>query len=174
MGGPGNDLARIAAPHLQRWCACWGVAPLARELNVVVSSRLRTSLGLCAPTRRELRIASFVVDGPSDLLLEVLCHEAAHAAAHEIHGAGTRPHGREWRALMRVAGYPPRARLGASALDALHASRARRVLWRHVCPVCHARRDAGRPVRQWRCAACRSAGLEGLLSITRRELGAGP
>jgi SprT protein len=134
---------------------------------------MRTSLGLCAPKRRELRIARFVVDGPRDLLLEVLCHEAAHAAVYEIHGRRVRPHGREWRGLMKAAGYEPRARLPAGALDGRFGSVVSRVVWEHRCNVCQAQRQAGRPVREWRCVRCRASGREGSLTITRCELGGG-
>ncbi len=40
-------------------------------------------------------------------------------------------------------------------------------MWEHQCPVCRLRRLARRPVPQWRCAACREAGLEGELVVTR-------
>lgn len=167
-------LGPIARPAVRRWCSDWGVPSLAAQLRIVASSRLRTSLGLCAPTRGELRIASFLLDGPRELLLEVLCHEAAHAAAHVLHGKGLRPHGREWRALMEAAGYAPRARIPATDLDALAAGGLRRVLWLHRCPVCRAHRSAGRPVPEWRCGTCRGAGLRGDLVITRQELGGAP
>jgi predicted SprT family Zn-dependent metalloprotease len=41
----------------------------------------------------------------------VLCHELAHLAARERHGDRIRPHGPEWKALMRAAGYEPKTRL---------------------------------------------------------------
>ena len=38
----------------------------------------------------------------------------------------------------------------------------------HWCPVCQSSRQARRPVKAWRCAACVAAGLDGRLEITRR------
>ncbi len=169
-----SDLHRMASPHLQRWCSAWGVAGLADDLRVITSTRLRTSLGLCVPARRELRIASFLLAGPPELLLEVVCHEAAHAAVYELHGRCARPHGVEWRALMKAAGYAPRARLAAAGRTGAPPIPTPRILWEHRCPVCQAHRLAGRPVREWRCSACRGIGFAGELTITRREVGPAP
>jgi len=166
---PWNELLE----HTRTWCALWCVPHLADRLEIRVSSRFRTSLARCRPARREIRIARFVVDGPAELLREVLCHEVAHAAAAELHGLRVRPHGREWKTLMRQAGFEPRVRIARTELDALPVPAQRsRVVWLHRCPVCHAERRAGRPVRAWRCAACRAAGLGGRLEISRCE-GAG-
>ena len=41
-----------------------------------------------------------------------------------------------------------------------------RMLYQHRCPVCSASRVARRPVRRWRCRACRESGLEGALEIS--------
>jgi len=149
------------------WLALWGVPQLEQHLTISVSTRLRTSLARCFLGPSEIRIASFLVAAPEPLVREVLCHEAAHAAAVALHGRWIRPHGVEWRGLMSVAGFAPRARLpeGSLALP-VRASRSR-VLWEHRCPVCQASRLAGRPVRQWRCAACCEVGLPGRLLIQR-------
>lgn len=153
---------------LAPWCRRWGVPGLERRLKITVSRRLRTSLGLYDPIRGEVRIASFLLDAPASLVREVLCHEAAHVAVAELHGRSVRPHGREWRALMRAAGFEPRVRLKVEGLDRLPGRvRRARATWEHHCPVCRLRRRARRPVPQWRCADCRKAGLEGELVITR-------
>lgn len=163
-----DELAAEWKSLLAGWAHTWGLPDLERRITIRVSSRLRTSLGRCVPARGEVRIASFLVDAPRSLLGEVLCHETAHAAVHLRHGGNRRPHGPEWRALMRAAGFEPRVQLPRDALATLpkHAQRARR-LWEHRCPVCHAAQFAGRPVRQWRCAPCRAAGLDGELVISR-------
>jgi predicted SprT family Zn-dependent metalloprotease len=153
---------------LTDWAQRWGVPGLEERLSVQVSTRLRTSLGRYSPAKGELRVASYLLDGPPSLLCEVLCHEAAHAAVCELHGRSARPHGPEWQALMRKAGFAPRVRIPAAELDRLPLpARRARVLWEHRCPVCQASRVAGRPVRAWRCAACRAAGLSGKLEIQR-------
>jgi predicted SprT family Zn-dependent metalloprotease len=69
------------------------------------------SLGRCHPERRLIRLASWLREAPDVLLAEVLCHEVAHVAVHELHGSDCRPHGSEWKALMRTAGYPARTRI---------------------------------------------------------------
>lgn len=149
------------------WLELWGIPQLEQRLTFAVSTRLRTSLARCLLDRSEIRIASFLLDAPQVLVREVLCHEAAHAAVVALHGRRVQPHGGEWRELMRAAGFEPRARLPQESLVWPARSSRARVLWEHRCPVCQARRLAGRPVRQWRCAVCRSAGLPGRLLIQR-------
>ena len=163
-----DELAAEWNSLLAGWAHTWGMSGLERRITIRVSSRLRTSFGRCVPARGEVRIASFLLDASRSLLGEVLCHETAHAAVYLRHGGRVRPHGTEWRALMRAAGFEPRVQLPRDALAALpkRAQRARR-LWEHRCPVCHAAQFAGRPVRQWRCAPCRAAGLDGELVISR-------
>ena len=155
-------------PLVAEWAARWGTPGLESRLSVEVSTRMRTSLGRCAPALTQLRIASFLLAAPSNLIREVLCHEAAHAAVYELHGSGVRPHGSEWKQLMRLAGYLPRVRIPTAELEALPAAvRRARVLWEHRCPVCQMVRMAGRPVRGWRCARCLGAGMRGELVISR-------
>lgn len=151
------------------WGRTWQLPDLADALTLEVSTRLRTSLGRCRPDRGHIRIAAFVLDAHSELLDEVLCHETAHAAVWRLHGPRTRPHGPEWRQLMRAAGFVPRTRVPARLFDSL-SERAlkQRTLFEHRCPVCGVMRDAGRPVPQWRCRTCRAAGRSGELSISRR------
>ena len=94
----------------QGWCDLWGVRDLAPEISFEISSRMTRSLGRCYPDRRLIRIARFVLEESEDLFQEVLCHEAAHVAAYHLHGQTIRPHGREWKALIQMAGYPPSVR----------------------------------------------------------------
>jgi len=171
----GTSRVRHWDDAIGRWTAIWGLPGFEKRLRITVSTRLRTSLGRCSPDRNEIRIAAFVADSPDRLLNEVLCHEAAHAVAHELHGPRIRPHGSEWRGLMECAGFEPRARIPLHPTDApsAHANR-RRIVWEHRCPVCQAMRAAGRPVRQWRCAACRANGLAGELVVTRTTVGESP
>jgi hypothetical protein len=135
---------------LRHWGATWSLAGFEKRVRISFSDRLRTTLGRCASTRGEIRVASFLVTGPAGLLREVLCHEAAHVAAVELYGP------------------EPRVRIPAAELgELLREVGSTRGMWEHRCPVCQMRRLAGRPVRQWRCAACTDAGLEGRLLISR-------
>ena len=154
-------------PRIDDWARQWGVAGLESRLALQVSPRMFRSLGRCAPHKLELRVAAFLLDGPTELLDEVLCHEAAHAAVFELHGSAPKPHGQEWRALMDAAGFPARLRIPVPGELGARRKQEGRATWAHRCPVCHATRLAGRPVRQWRCAVCREAGLSGELEIRR-------
>jgi predicted SprT family Zn-dependent metalloprotease len=146
----------------------WGLQDLEARVTVSFSDRFRSSLGRCVPATGEVRLASFLKAASSGLLREALCHEAAHAAVYQIHGARARPHGQEWRDLMRVAGFEPRARVPASVLEGLAPKRrANSATWQHRCPVCRATRIARTAVPRWRCAVCLADGLDGDLVITR-------
>jgi predicted SprT family Zn-dependent metalloprotease len=104
---------------------------------------------------------------PVEVLLEVVCHEAAHLAARELHGSRCRPHGPEWVTLVRAAGFEPRPQIPwVTPSPAPHRTTARRRRYNHRCPVCQFQRTASRPVWRWRCAACVAAGLSGRLEIT--------
>ena len=156
--------------QLENWCTQWGLPGFDRALTVRFSRRFRSALGRCAPASREIRLAAFLLDGPAMLLAEALCHEAAHAAAYEIHGASVKPHGLEWKRLMEQAGFEPRVKFPAALLpDLLGREPWRRTgtYWIHQCPVCHARRLAKTHVGRWRCASCVKAGLDGRLVVTR-------
>lgn len=159
------------------WGELWGVPGRRGPVTVEYSARFRTSLGLCGPAQGRIRLAASVVngDGPreggTDLLEGVLCHELAHAAVHRLYRRQAKPHGPEWRRLVREAGFEPRLSimtdeaLGGPRRDGL-GNKPRRPRWEHRCPVCHTRRMAGRPVPEWRCAECLEAGLSGGMVIT--------
>jgi predicted SprT family Zn-dependent metalloprotease len=156
---------------LSSWMNLWAVPGLENEITLEFSSRMTRSLGRCDPTRRTIRISRLVADAGDELLREVLCHEAAHVAAVELHGPRVRPHGAEWKGLMRLAGLPPRARIPIDELPPAFVLQAisRRPRWEHRCAVCDAVRTAGRPVRNWRCVRCVEAGLSGMILITRLD-----
>lgn len=158
--------------RLSKWAAAWDVPGLEFRVRFVESSRMRTSLGRYVSQTREIRIADFLFDAPSSLLQEVVCHEFAHAAVDERFDSGCRPHGLEWQSLMHQVGREPRARIPSAELDQLiPITHRRRVAWLHRCPICHAKRVAGRPVASWRCVECVSTGLNGRLEIERLDPG---
>lgn len=103
---------------LEDWCHLWGVEELGPEISVEFSSRMTRSLGRCYPERKLIRIAQFVREESDALVQEVLCHEAAHVAAHHLYGSSIRPHGPEWKELMQRAGFPPSVRYNRVALFA--------------------------------------------------------
>jgi predicted SprT family Zn-dependent metalloprotease len=150
------------------WGRVWGVPDLATQVRLETSHRMRTSLGGFYARERVIRIADTLFEAPPNLLHEVLCHEAAHAAVEILHGPRARSHGREWKELMRRVGLEPRVHVpGAELGGASQRAARKRWVWRHRCPHCRAERLAGRPVRQWRCRACVDAGGDGKLTVTR-------
>ena len=157
------------AAALRRWQRLWRAPGLASSASVRFSARLTATAGRCALAKREIVLSVALRDGPEERLLEVLCHEAAHLAAHLRHGRLPRLHGTEWAELVRKAGYEPTRHLAPSSRGTRqHEAKLRpRYLVTHTCPVCHTRRVAKRAVPQWRCAECRAAGLPGRFVITR-------
>ena len=163
-------LAPGAASALAAWSALWGLPGLERRVSIRFSHRLTASLGRATPARRSIRLAAALAAGPPAFLAEVLCHELAHIAAWEIHGDGVRPHGREWKELMRRAGYRPTTRLvppPGLAMPRPRRRRRRRYLYDHRCERCGWSRLARAVVRRWRCPPCADAGREGTLAIWR-------
>ncbi len=158
--------------RLADWSSTWGLAGLEARVTLQFSSRMTRSLGRCYADRKLIRLSERLLEGPPSLLEEALCHELAHVAVHEMNGRHYRPHGPEWKHLMRTAGFEPRARLPAGTVPqpARRLRRRRRYLYIHRCPVCQAEHIARRAVRRWRCAACVEAGLDGVLEIWRRAL----
>ena len=163
-----TNLTRAWVRDIAKWCSMWGVPGLESSLVISESSRMRSSLGSCRVDSGLIRVAGFLSEAKPKFVREVLCHEVAHAAAAQLHGRSAKPHGIEWQALMRAAGYEPRTRLLTEGLSQVpQEARSKNKSWEHRCPVCHMKRLAGRPVPQWRCAECLSLGLDGKLIITR-------
>ena len=93
------------------WCGTWGVPDLSKQVSVKASGRLSRSIARCYPQKKKIHLHREVPNSPYEFFREVLCHELAHIAVHELNGNGCRPHGREWKELMRKAGFEPRTRL---------------------------------------------------------------
>ena len=175
----GRGIARL----LQRLATLWKVPELA-GIPVALNPRLSRTLGRLVghPWRIEL--------GPRALVSEkrpreVVTHEGAHAVlamkAGPTHPA---PHGPEWRELMALAGYSnatgahwacyrgtgqsPQQRQKHKQQQQPTPRTQSAIAYDHWCPVCQSSRQARRPVKAWRCAACVAAGLDGTLEITRR------
>lgn len=129
---------------------------------------MRSTLGRATPATGRVVLNAALLDGTESKLLEVLCHELAHVAAHRRYGATVRPHGAEWAAFVRQAGYAAVTRVeGQSSRLTPTAPAAGRYPVVHMCPVCHTRRFARRAVPRWRCAECVAAGLGGELTVIR-------
>ena len=97
--------ARNVERILGRLGSLWK-APALADLPVALNPRLSRTLGRLVgrPWRIELGPKALASD---ERLREVVTHEAAHAALARRDGATPQaPHGREWRQLMALAGYP--------------------------------------------------------------------
>jgi predicted SprT family Zn-dependent metalloprotease len=164
-------LRRLAAV----WAALWGCSTLWDDVHVSVNRRLTASLGRCLPRTRAIELSPRLFEDSRNLRREILCHELAHLAVFEKFGARVKPHGPEWRALMESAGFPPRGAIERRC-GLPGAGRPRRrtrlvTYYEHRCPVCQFTRKARRPVPLWRCRACVSSGLDGVMLI--RKISAG-
>ena len=167
-----NALPPRLVRALERWANLWKLPNLPRRSSIEWSSRLTRSLGRCYPHKRKVRLAARLQSAELGLFEEVLCHEMAHLAAHELHGQSIHPHGTEWKALIEAAGYEPRTRLPVpKSLTKAASPKRSRHNWRYIhrCPVCQRTHVARRSMRRWRCRACVDAGLDGTLTITRRK-----
>ncbi len=106
------------------WCAAWGVAPLAHQAQIAYSTRQRTSLGRARYEGERILLNAVLRDSAlRPLLEEVLCHELAHLAARRLHGPGIRPHGKEWKALLRSVGHCARVTVPSAELPPIRSRR---------------------------------------------------
>jgi len=139
----------------------WGCSDLASSVAIQFSGRLKSSLGRTRVDLHKVSLNPLLSSANEQLLDEVLCHELAHIAIYERFGASVKPHGPEWTALVRQAGFEPRLRHSITKAELPTATRK----FEHLCPVCQTVRYAKRSMTQWRCESCVDAGLEGKLLI---------
>lgn len=164
-------LPACARSLLIRLAMVWDAPGLVARVRVRASSRMTRTLARAFPATGEVRISTRVLEfAPEALLLEIVCHEAAHIAAFLIHGRRVRPHGREWRRLMQQAGYPPRVRLRTDALASFPQPARRPRVYRHHCPACGWTSLARTTNRRWRCAACVAVGRNGRLVVAKLDV----
>ena len=78
------------------------------SIRVGTSRRLTASLARARLERAEVVLAEALLG--SRHLEEVVVHEVAHVVAWWRHGR-VRPHGAEWKALVRAAGHAPSVRM---------------------------------------------------------------
>jgi predicted SprT family Zn-dependent metalloprotease len=138
--------------------------PALQQVAVEVNPRLSRSAGRYLPSQRVIELSAVTLTSPARFRREVLCHEAAHAVVWMTHGRKATPHGPEWQALVRQAGFVPRA----SLIRCGHRAQAKAPhRFRHVCDVCQFSRTANRRMSRWRCPECHAVGLEGHVRIQR-------
>ncbi len=164
---PDTGESRPVEARLAQWvtfyCELWGYPEIAATCEVTFSGRLQTSLGIAYLKPRKIRLHKTLVTGEHEHLLpEVLCHELAHLVVYSAHANCAKPHGAEWRALMRAAGFEPRVRHN---LQLPRSQPLRQVA--HLCTRCGAGRIARRVMNHWRCSRCMRAGFSGELVVRR-------
>lgn len=159
-----------ARPKLAAWARLWA-CPRVRTVTCRLNPRLTSALGRCRSNASVIELSPRLFQRDWRIRREVLCHEAAHVAVRQHEAADARPHGRQWRALMVLAGFRPRVqiRLPRSKVPVPMVPRrtALPTRYAHRCPVCQFTRVAGRRMPRWRCPECLSAGLSGAMTIER-------
>lgn len=159
----------LVARAVQMWCSTWGVPTLSGSVSIRTNARLRSSIARLVVAERRIELGPLFFSAFVNHR-EVLCHELAHFAAHVKYGRRIRPHGREWRELVRAAGFKPRVRHPAIPLPRSAADQGWTPRYEHRCPVCQSVWYARRRMRTWRCADCAAAGLPGHLHIRALHL----
>jgi predicted SprT family Zn-dependent metalloprotease len=167
-GLPGSEIPPGLEPVV-RFCAdLWGVPALLERVRIVPAPRMTVTLAHAYPATNTIRISTRVLaSGSTELIREVLCHELAHLACRMRHGQRARPHGPEWKELMRQTGYEPRVRFPHDAMAPLDLPGRRPLAYEHRCPRCGWTQLSRTTNRRWRCAACVRAGREGKLTVVR-------
>ena len=149
--------------YIESLASHWRVPDLLK-VPLEVNPRLSKGVGRWLPLLSKIQVSRATLAGPAPFRREVVCHEAAHAVVWARHGRKAKPHGPEWQALVRQAGFEPRVTLIRCGHRAQPRATSR---FRHTCDVCHFLRTANRRMPRWRCPECRAIGLEGTLRIER-------
>ncbi len=151
---------RRHAQALTRWAESGRTPDLIRHVRISYSRRLRKSLGRVRPKSGIITLNARLTSAPHAILLEVLCHEAAHVAVYLRHGWSAKPHGPEWRELIRLAGYQPTTRLLCSELSSQEKPGRVIPLRKHCrCPVCSTEYFVRRHNSSYHCSLCLRKGL---------------
>ncbi|MCQ4347938.1 SprT family zinc-dependent metalloprotease [Pseudomonas stutzeri] len=97
-----------------------------------VSLRLRgLKAGVAHLTENRLRFnAQLYRENREHFLLQTVAHEVAHLVAHQLFGAGIRPHGSEWQRIMTQVYGLPAERCHSYEVE----RRQRHYLYRCSCP----------------------------------------
>jgi hypothetical protein len=164
-----NLLPNALLQRALEWASLWGVPELLEGMSIKRNRRLRTTVARWIEEKKCVEL------GPRFFSLnkhqsDVLCHELAHAAAVQLHGKSISPHGSEWCALVRAAGYAPSSKLrSARNMTGISGTRTSSTQYEHRCLVCHTVRYAKRRMISWKCVECVRSGLSGQLEIRRLQ-----
>lgn len=120
-----------------RILAAWDADDLATRVKVGYHPRLRTTLGRACYTDFRVELNPRLLGEHPGELIPTLAHELAHLVVFTRFGREARPHGREFRLLLRRLGLSDEAR--------------------HDLPVAHLRRPRGKYLYLHRCCDCGSS-----------------
>jgi predicted SprT family Zn-dependent metalloprotease len=147
----------------------WGIPGLNKKLNIEVSYRLTKSLGRCLPNKGLIRLNPILLKPKhSTICEEVICHEAAHYVVFLKNGLNCRPHGKEWKDLLIVAGYVPSVKLKSSMLNnenSVRKIKKSRINYHHSCLICHSVWIYKKPKHNAICPHCEGGGTISRLTI---------
>lgn len=153
---------------IDRFGLLWSYPAPSRTVSTRFSARLTKVWARVNLDRRTITLASSLKEDRARLE-QVLCHELAHIVAYVFVGRSEGPHGPTWRRLVQEAGHAAVVRLPdtAQVKVGLRNGASNPVRWfLHHCPVCDFSRTARKQMKEWRCADCVSAGLDGRLIVT--------
>jgi len=114
------------------------------------NKRLSTSAGRAFVQLGRVELNPTLLGDNPDHIAAVLAHEAAHVAAWRLFGPAANNHGRQWRSLMRLAGFRPTV---THDLPVRVRTRRRRYVYLRVCDGC-GERTVMAAVRYGRCHGC--------------------
>ncbi|MFN0183859.1 MAG: SprT-like domain-containing protein [Aquabacterium sp.] len=142
--------AELAVRATERLRA-WRVVDTA--VRVAWNERLTTTAGRAFLRLGQIELNPTLMQQAPNQLDMVLTHEAAHLAAFRLFGPNIAAHGRHWRSLMRLAGYPPEV---THKIPVGQVRRARRrYVYLRVCDQCGDRQLLP-AIRYGRCGGCSS------------------
>ena len=143
---------------LKKWAGLWRTPDLPERVRISFSSRLRKSLGRVRRQSGVITLNAGLMAAPRRIVLEVLCHEAAHIAAFLLHGLRAKPHGPEWRELVATAGYQPTTELKCRWVPQTTA-KAPAPRHHYRCPSCQADYFVRGRDSRLHCSACLRTGV---------------
>jgi len=143
-----TGLCKLAARCLTAWRAEY----LIPRVRIVYNPRLTTTLGRACLTDLRVELNPRLLGEHPAELIPTLGHELAHLVVYERHGKSARPHGVEFRLLLRRLDLPDNAR---HHLPVTHLRRKRtRYIYLHRCSVCGQSFLARSVRRNCYCVAC--------------------
>jgi SprT protein len=144
----------LTEQYVGRAAAIWPAA--AGGVEVSFALRGQTAGDACGHTGRIRYNEDLLVRYGDRFLEEIVPHEVAHVVVARAFRGRCRPHGEEWREVMRTFGAPARS---CHAFETVPARRMKRIPYRCLCPDPHlltlrAHRRIRRGHAEYRCRLC--------------------